>query len=70
MKALRWLLIFCGTLLMLGALYFLAFLPESVREYTREPEDIWLQGGWALSFGLLSALSFWTAEKIRSKRQD
>jgi peptidoglycan/LPS O-acetylase OafA/YrhL len=58
MAVVRWTNLICGALLVLAALGFLTFLPDSVANYSREPEDLWLSGLWIGLLGLLAGLCF------------
>ena len=69
MRALRWLGYLVGTLFVLGALAFLLFLPEDIREYGREPEDVWLGTAWIVVLGLLAILCFWSARRLGRTQQ-
>lgn len=70
MTLLRWLIGAFGTVALLGALGFLLFLPESIAEYAREPEDVWLQTAWAVVLVLLSGACFWNAWRMGRTRED
>jgi len=70
MRTLRGLIMICGALLTLGALGFLIFLPDSLRDYSREPEDVWLQTGWAILLGLLAVSCFIAVRSIGRKFKD
>lgn len=56
MAVVRWVNFFCGSLLALTALMFLAALISNLPEYSVEPEDVWLSGLWMSFTGFLAGL--------------
>lgn len=58
MRVLRWVNFVCGFLFAFGAVACLLFLPENTRDYSREPEDVWLLVFWSGTFVVLSVLCF------------
>jgi len=58
MAVVRWTNLLCGVSLVLAALVFLILLPNSLADYAREPEDVWLSLLWIGLLGSLAALCF------------
>lgn len=58
MAVVRWSNGISGALLVVVALAFLAFLPEDIADYAREPEDVWGSGISIIILGLVAALCF------------
>lgn len=65
----RWTNLICGVLLIIAAIGFFIFLPDSVADYAREPEDVWLGGLWVALLVLLATLCFVNAWRSNGRPQ-
>ncbi|WP_028969673.1 hypothetical protein [Sphingomonas sp. URHD0057] len=59
--------ILCGTLLFLGALVAVGFLPDKLISYSQEPEDVWAIGLTAVLCGSFAALCLANASRSNAR---
>lgn len=69
MAVVRWTNWISGALLIVAALGFLVYLPASLAEYAREPEDVWLGVIWISVLVPLAALCFVNAKRSTKLEQ-
>jgi len=55
----------CGVLVFLVAVGFLQFLPDSIANYEREPEDVWLGVWWIAGLCFVAGLCVVNAVRAR-----